>query len=109
MKTMVNPRHNLLSVIGKDLKNNGKIPLFLLLIIVISALAVVSVTNKTRLLTTQHERLVVEHESMDIEWRNLILEENVLGDRSRVERIAVEKLKMRYVDPTQENIVVIRK
>lgn len=43
---------------------------------------------------------------LDIEWRNLILEENALGDHSRVERIATEKLQMQHVDPSQENIVV---
>ena len=40
------------------------------------------------------------------EWRNLILEENALGDHSRVESIATDKLKMQHVDPSQENIVV---
>ena len=44
--------------------------------------------------------------ALDIEWRNLILEENALGDHSRVERIATEKLQMQHVDPSQENIVV---
>jgi cell division protein FtsL len=29
----------------------------------------------------------------------LILEENALGDHSRVERIATEKLQMQHVDP----------
>ncbi|NGH42979.1 cell division protein FtsL, partial [Escherichia coli] len=34
------------------------------------------------------------------------LEENALGDHSRVERIATEKLQMQHVDPSQENIIV---
>ncbi|MBE8943288.1 cell division protein FtsL, partial [Escherichia coli] len=48
----------------------------------------------------------LERDALDIEWRNLILEENALGDHSRVERIATEKLQMQHVDPSQENIVV---
>ena len=52
------------------------------------------------------EQLVLERDALDIEWRNLILEENALGDHSRVERIATEKLQMQHVDPSQENIVV---
>lgn len=59
-----------------------------------------------RLLTAQREQLVLERDALDIEWRNLILEENALGDHSRVERIATEKLQMQHVDPSQENIVV---
>jgi cell division protein FtsL len=57
-------------------------------------------------LTAQREQLVLERDALDIEWRNLILEENALGDHSRVERIATEKLQMQHVDPSQENIVV---
>jgi hypothetical protein len=34
----------------------------------------------TRLLTAQREQLVLERDALDIEWRNLILEENALGD-----------------------------
>ena len=59
-----------------------------------------------RLLTAQREQLVLERDALDIEWRNLILEENALGDHSRVERIATEKLQMQHVDPSKENIVV---
>ncbi|AIV28358.1 cell division protein FtsL [Enterobacter cloacae] len=50
--------------------------------------------------------MVLERDALDIEWRNLILEENALGDHSRVERIATEKLQLQHVDPSQENIVV---
>ncbi|MOA70458.1 Cell division protein FtsL [compost metagenome] len=49
---------------------------------------------------------MLERDALDIEWRNLILEENALGDHSRVERIATEKLQMQHVDPSQENIIV---
>ena len=72
----------------------------------VSAILVVTTTHETRRLTAQREQLVLERDALDIEWRNLILEENALGDHSRVERIATDKLKMQHVDPAQENIVV---
>ncbi|EBB4189882.1 cell division protein FtsL [Salmonella enterica subsp. enterica serovar Braenderup] len=72
----------------------------------ITAVTVVTTAHHTRLLTAQREQLVLERDALDIEWRNLILEENALGDHSRVERIATEKLQMQHVDPSQENIVV---
>ncbi len=54
----------------------------------------------------QRKQLVLERDALDIEWRTLILEENALGDHSRVERIATEKLQLQNFDPSQEIIVV---
>ncbi|EJL93964.1 cell division protein FtsL [Pantoea sp. BIGb0393] len=101
-----NERHSLPGVIGGDLLRFGKIPLLLLIAVLVSSVVVVTTTHKTRLLTAQREQLVLERDALDIEWRNLILEENALGDHSRVERIATDKLQMQHVDPSQENIVV---
>ena len=98
-----NERHTLVAVIGGDILRHGKLPLILFIGVLVSAVLVVTTTHKTRLLT---EQLVLERDALDIEWRNLILEENALGDHSRVERIATEKLQMQHVDPSQENIVV---
>lgn len=99
-------RHGLVGVIGGDLIRNAKIPLILLVVVLVSAVLVVTTAHRTRLLTAEREQLVLERDALDIEWRNLILEENALGDHSRVERIATEKLKMQHVDPSQENIVI---
>lgn len=101
-----NERHSLPGVIAGDLLRHGKIPLILAVAVLVSAVLVVTTAHKTRLLTAQREQLVLERDALDIEWRNLILEENALGDHSRVERIATEKLQMQHVDPSQENIVV---
>ena len=97
-----NERHALPGVIGDDLLRFGKLPLCLFICIIVTAVMVVT----TRLLTAQREQMVLERDALDIEWRNLILEENALGDHSRVERIATEKLQLQHVDPSQENIVV---
>lgn len=99
-------RHGLVGAIGGDLLRNGKIPLILLIAVLVSALFVVTTAHNTRLLTAEREHLVLERDALDIEWRNLILEENALGDHSRVERIATDELLMRHVDPSQENIIV---
>ncbi|AHK19892.1 cell division protein FtsL [Yersinia pseudotuberculosis] len=101
-----NERHGLVGVIGADLIRNAKIPLILLVAVLVSAVLVVTTAHRTRLLTAEREQLVLERDALDIEWRNLILEENALGDHSRVESIAIEKLKMQHVDPSQENIVI---
>ncbi|CDL85533.1 cell division protein FtsL [Xenorhabdus szentirmaii] len=103
---MAGERHGLVGIIAKDLLRNAKIPLILLIAIVVSAICVVTVTHQTRLLTAEKERQVIQLDAQDIEWRNLLLEENALGDHSRVERIATEKLHMQHVDPAKENIVI---
>ncbi len=101
-----NERHSLPGIIGGDILRHGKLPLLLIIAVLVSAIMVVITTHKTRLLTAQREQMVLERDSLDIEWRNLILEENALGDHSRVERLAIEKLHMQHVDPSQEIIVV---
>jgi cell division protein FtsL len=101
-----NERHGLVGVIGGDLLRNAKIPLILLIMVLVSAILVVTTVHRTRLLTAEREQMVLERDALDIEWRNLILEENALGDHSRVESIAIDKLKMQHVDPSQEIIVV---
>lgn len=101
-----NERHALPGVIGSDLLRGAKLPLCLLAGIIVTAVTIVTTTHHTRLLTAERERVVLERDALDIEWRNLILEENALGDHSRVERIATDKLQMQHVDPGEENIVV---
>ena len=86
-------------------KHNSAKCLFLFLLI--SGMFISGCDDKNKAATgAQREQLVLERDALDIEWRNLILEENALGDHSRVERIATEKLQMQHVDPSQENIVV---
>lgn len=101
-----NDRYSLPGVIGGDLLRFCKAPLLLLITVLVSSVLVVTTTHKTRLLTTQREQLILEQNALDIEWRNLILEENALGDHSRLERIVTDTLQMKHVDPSQENIVV---
>lgn len=102
----MNERHSLIRVIGSDIFTHGKLPAILLLLVLGSAIFTVLTTHHTRLMTIEKEQLLLERDSLDIEWRNLILEENALGAHSRVETLAVEKLKMQHVDPSQENIIV---
>ncbi len=99
-------RHGLVGAIFSDLFRNAKIRLTLLALILISATFVVTTVYRTRLLTSECEQLLLESHTLDIEWRNLILEENALSDHGRVERIATEIFQMQHVDLLQENIIV---
>lgn len=57
---MSTERHSLPGVIGQDLLRHGKLPLILFFAVIISAIYVVTTAHKTRLLTAEKERLVLE-------------------------------------------------
>ncbi|URJ32828.1 cell division protein FtsL [Candidatus Blochmannia vicinus] len=101
---MKKKQYNLISIIYDDLFFHGKQQLLLLLLVLTSAMLVILVTYHTRSMIMDREKLLLEKDALDTEWRNLILEEKILSDHSRIEGIAINKLQMHYVDPTQNNI-----
>lgn len=102
-------RHdNLVTIIGSDLLNYGKLPMMLLTCILVTAISIIAVTFNTRILIDQREQLILEQDKLNVEWRNLILEEEVWGKQNRVLQIAMDRLNMNYVELEQE-IVVIEK
>ncbi|VAX76434.1 Cell division protein FtsL [Serratia symbiotica] len=101
-----NQRLTLIGVIGDDLRRHAKMPLILLAAVLITAIFVVTTVYYTRLLTVEREHLILERNALDIEWRNLLLEENSLGAHSRVERIATKTLHMQHVDASHEKIII---
>jgi cell division protein FtsL len=92
-------------IILRDLFTVGRVPLFLLVTIFCSAMAVVLTTHKTRQVISQKDQALVEREMLDSEWRNLILEENALSEHSRVQRLAISELDMTRPDSDKEVIV----
>lgn len=95
-----------MNIIVSDLLHRGKVTLLMLAIVLLSAILTVTTTYYTRQLIDERERILLEKNVLDIEWRHLILEENMLNDHGRVERISIEKLKMQYVDLSKENILI---
>ncbi|MFD2178801.1 cell division protein FtsL [Veronia pacifica] len=93
--------------IAYDLGSVGKYPLILLALVLMSAFAVVYVTQMTRATIAQHDNLLVEQERLEVEWRNLILEEHALSEHSRVESKARSELEM--VRPGSGSEVVVSK
>ncbi|WP_413111117.1 cell division protein FtsL [Thaumasiovibrio sp. DFM-14] len=96
---------NLARHILSDLLNVGRMPLFLSVLILLSALAVVLVTHNTRELISLREQLLLQQDALDIEWRNQLLEESALTEHSRVEELAEDRLLMQRPATDQEVIV----
>ena len=77
----------------------------LFLFVAISALAVIYMSYQNLTLMNQIGSLEKERDRLDIERRNLRLEQSSISEHSRIEMIAREKLSMEIIDIEQEHFV----
>lgn len=92
--------------IWEDLKRNILV-LILLMLVVVSAFYVVYFTHLHRQTTSTLENLLVERDELDIEWRNLLLEQNSLAEHSAIESKAAKQLNMKRPDAKSEVIIIL--
>lgn len=76
-------------------------------LVVVSALLVVGVTQDVRLRTSQLEVLRREAAELDVQWGQYLLEQSTWASYSRVENIAREELNM--IEPGPEQIILVNK
>lgn len=81
-------------------------PIFLSLLVFMSAIAVVYYKHQSRLLFTKLQTLNQEIEGLQVEWGQLLLEQGTWSADARVERLARERLQM--VVPEPSTVVVIQ-
>lgn len=79
---------------------------FLWLLNVVSAVAVVSVTQDVRKNIGGLEQLRLESAQLQVQWGQYLLEQSTLASFSRIETQAVEKLGMQVPDP--EQIILVK-
>ncbi len=96
---------NLAKLIGLDLLTVGRLPLITLMLIFVSAMAVVFTTHHTRAAISEKDQALVERERLDDEWRNLLLEETALAEHSRVQAVAKKELDMKRPDSDKEVVI----
>ncbi|MCU4674219.1 cell division protein FtsL [Catenovulum sp. 2E275] len=82
-----------------------KITIALLLFVLASAYAVIYYAWNNRQLNTELQRLLEDKDKLDIDWRHMLLENNVLSEHNRVEQIAKDKLNMQRPSGEQEIII----
>ncbi len=102
------PSKSLLGLISCDLLQNQKLSLLLMILIIISAGSVLVTTQQIRKQLFEREQLLLEQDVLESEWRNLVIEENVLADPKRVEEKAKTQLGMTFVTPQNETVIVIK-
>jgi len=92
--------------IWKDLKRNLLV-LVLLMLVLFSAFYVIYFTHLHRQTTSTLESLLVERDELDIEWRNLLLEQNSLAEHSAIESKAAKQLNMKRPDAKSEIVITL--
>jgi cell division protein FtsL len=79
----------------------------LLALVVISAFSVIYYTHVNRQTTSELELLYTQRDELDIEWRNLLLEQNSLAEHSAIESKAKKLLNMKRPDAKSEIIITL--
>lgn len=79
----------------------------LMFLVIISAFGVIYLTHLNRQTTSELEVLYSQQDELDIEWRNLLLEQNSLAEHSEIERKAEQQLLMKRAKPNEEIIIKI--
>ncbi len=97
---------NLGRIIVADLWHH-KWVLLLAMAVLVNAIVVVYTSYSSRQYTSQWDQLLQQRDRLDIEWRNLLLEEQSQSEHSRVTRIATKDLNMSRPLPNQEVVVRI--
>lgn len=97
-------RLNLALLILLDLKRH-LFQVILGLAILCSALTTIVVTDDTRTVTAELNKVQSITDELEVEWRHLVLEQNALAEHSRVSDIARIKLAMARPKPLEEKVI----
>jgi len=79
----------------------------LLVCVIFSAFAVIYFTHVNRQTTSELEVLLTERDEIDIEWRNLLIEQNSLAEHSAIEQKASKMLNMHRPDVNSEVVITL--
>ena len=101
---MADVRVHLAKEIVTDLWRH-KLQILLSIAVLVTAFAVILVTNMTRGLTARQNDLMAEEDRLNIEWRHLLLEQGTLAEHSRVASLAMDKLQMGRPLATTEKVM----
>lgn len=96
---------NLLLILVNDLLRN-KLRIFLFVLVVTSAMAVILSTHHNRQQVIALEQLMREKDALDVEWRNLVLEQRALTEHNRIESLVQKQLNMHR--PSVEEEIIVR-
>ncbi len=80
----------------------------LFLVVMISAASVIMSTHYYRQKNIELEHLMQQRDSLDVEWRHLVLEQGTLTEHNRIESLVTSELNMRRPASGDEMVVRIK-
>ncbi|MBU2979422.1 cell division protein FtsL [Alteromonas sp. C1M14] len=95
---------SLVLILVSDLARN-KLRVLLYLMVVTTAISVVLASHLNRQQNIVMESLMQQKDDLDVEWRNLVLEQRALTEHNRIENEVEKKLDM-YRPSAEEEVVV---
>lgn len=98
---------NLLSFILADLARHP-VRVLLFLAVLVSAGLVILSAHHNRQMSIAIERLMQEQDQLDVEWRNLVIEQSALTEHNRIENLVKKQLDMHRPGPKEEVVVRVR-
>lgn len=98
---------NLVGIVLTDLARHP-VRVLLFLMMLFSAVGVILGTHHNRQLTIATEKLMSERDHLDVEWRNLVLEQSALTEHTRIESRVKKQLGMYRPTPVEEVVVRLK-
>ncbi len=105
--TNASTNFNLLLILVTELTRH-KLRVLLFIAVIASALAVILSTHHNRQQNIALEELMREKDQLDVEWRNLVLEQRALTEHNRIEAMVQKELDMHRPDVDDEVVVRIK-
>ena len=84
-----------------------KITLLLLVLIFITAITVIMVTDASRAEVIKHDQLLQQKDELDLGWGYLVVESEFYAQHARVEDVAKKKLNMKRPERKDEKLVIL--
>lgn len=107
MSNSTQTNFNLVSIILTDVTRHP-VRVLLFLMVLFSAVGVILGTHHNRQLTIAKEKLMAERDDLDVEWRNLVLEQSALTEHTRIESRVKKQLGMYRPTPVEEVVVRLK-
>lgn len=103
--TNASTNFNLLLILVTELTRH-KLRVLLFIAVIVSALAVILSSHHNRQQNIALEQLMRQKDDLDVEWRNLVLEQRALTEHNRIEALVEKHLDMQR--PVVDDEVVVR-
>ncbi|WP_018983243.1 cell division protein FtsL [Salinimonas chungwhensis] len=94
-------------ILLSDLTRN-KLRVLLYLMVIASAFAVILSSHHNRQQNIALETLMQERDELDVQWRNLVLEQRALTEHNRIEAMVEKQLDMHRPSAEEEVVVKIK-